>query len=222
MSKIKFVANPTGTGTFTIEVPNSNTNRTLILPDATGTLAALGSGADLPRIVAVGRRTTDQTGISDQWTISSGTYFKTPTNPTTILYDLEILDLYNQFDPSTGIFTVDASTVGWYEVRFHWQGNSLLQPEGVDASKTAEARAFAGIYKNNTSLQGRGDFLEDEQGTVAGNEDETKFGLDCSAVVDLTTSGDNVRVRCAYFSTSAAKEAEIGTSITITRLTDSS
>lgn len=222
MSKIKFVAGSSGTGTFTIEVPNSNTDRTLILPDATGTLAALGSGADLPRIVAVGRRTTTQNGISTSWDTSSAIGYKIPSSPTTILYDSQILDTYNQFDPTTGIFTVDAATVGWYEVRFHWQGNSLLRPEGTDASKTAEARAFAGIYKNDTSLQGRGDFLEDEQGTSAGNEDETRFGLDCSAIVDLTTSGDNVRVKCAYYTSSAAKQAESGTSITITRLTDSS
>ena len=197
MSKIKIVANSSGTGTFTIQVPDSNTNRTITLPDETGTLASAGGSADLPKMVVVGRRTTTQNDISTAWTISSGTYYKTPTSPTTILYDSQILDTYNQFDPTTGIFTVDAATVGWYEVRFHWQGNSLLRPEGTDASKTAEARAFAGIYKNDTSLQGRGDFLEDEQGTSAGNEDETRFGLDCSAIVDLTTAGDNVRVKCA-------------------------
>jgi len=191
------------------------------VPNETGTLATT-STTILPKIVAVGRRTTSQSGISTAWDTSSSIGYKTPSNPTTILYDSQILDTYNQFDPTTGIFTVDASTVGWYEVRFHWQGNSLIRPEGSDPTKTAEARAFAGIYKNNTSLQGRGDFLEDEQGLSAGGEDETRFGLDCSAIVDLTTSGDNVRVRCAMYTTSAAKQAENGTSITITRLTDAS
>ncbi len=38
MSLIKLSGNPSGTGAFTIAAPNSNTDRTLTLPDATGTL----------------------------------------------------------------------------------------------------------------------------------------------------------------------------------------
>lgn len=39
MSKIALEPNASGTGTFSIASPNSNSNRTLTLPDATGTLA---------------------------------------------------------------------------------------------------------------------------------------------------------------------------------------
>lgn len=39
MSSIQFQANASGTGVFSFLSPNSNTNRTLSLPDATGTLA---------------------------------------------------------------------------------------------------------------------------------------------------------------------------------------
>jgi hypothetical protein len=42
MSSIKLESNASGTGIFTIASPNSNTNRTLTLPDATGTLALTG------------------------------------------------------------------------------------------------------------------------------------------------------------------------------------
>ena len=42
MSQIALSPNPAGTGTFTIEAPNSNTNRTLSLPDATGTVFVSG------------------------------------------------------------------------------------------------------------------------------------------------------------------------------------
>jgi hypothetical protein len=38
MTKIAIVPNAAGTGTFTIEAPNSNSNRTLTLPDAAGEL----------------------------------------------------------------------------------------------------------------------------------------------------------------------------------------
>ena len=39
MSKISLEPNASGAGTFTLAAPNSNTNRTLTLPDASGTLA---------------------------------------------------------------------------------------------------------------------------------------------------------------------------------------
>lgn len=42
MSSIKLAPNASGTGEFTIAAPNSNTNRTLTLPDATG-LVLLGN-----------------------------------------------------------------------------------------------------------------------------------------------------------------------------------
>jgi len=38
MSKIAFTPNASGTGTFSIAAPNSNSDRTLTLPDATGTV----------------------------------------------------------------------------------------------------------------------------------------------------------------------------------------
>jgi len=45
MSLVKIQGNPSGTGAFTIAAPNSNTDRTLTLPDATGTVVtADGSG----------------------------------------------------------------------------------------------------------------------------------------------------------------------------------
>ena len=44
MSNIVLSSNPLGTGTLTVASPNTNTNRTLTLPDATGTLF---SNADL-------------------------------------------------------------------------------------------------------------------------------------------------------------------------------
>ncbi len=42
MSKISLTPNASGTGTFTIESPNSNTNRTLTLPDSDGALVSAG------------------------------------------------------------------------------------------------------------------------------------------------------------------------------------
>jgi len=43
MTKIAIVPIAAGTGTFTIEAPNSNSNRTLVLPDAAGEVVAAGT-----------------------------------------------------------------------------------------------------------------------------------------------------------------------------------
>jgi hypothetical protein len=43
MSKVVIQGNASGTGNFTIAAPNSNTNRTLTLPDETGTVVSSGS-----------------------------------------------------------------------------------------------------------------------------------------------------------------------------------
>ena len=43
MSQVAVSGNASGTGTFTIASPNSNTNRTLNLPDASGTVQVSGN-----------------------------------------------------------------------------------------------------------------------------------------------------------------------------------
>jgi hypothetical protein len=49
MSQVKITGNASGTGIFTITSPNGNTDRTLTLPDSTGTIA---TSADLSSLNA--------------------------------------------------------------------------------------------------------------------------------------------------------------------------
>jgi hypothetical protein len=48
MSRVVIQGNASGTGDFTIAAPNSNTDRTLTLPDVAGTVLTSGSNADFP------------------------------------------------------------------------------------------------------------------------------------------------------------------------------
>jgi hypothetical protein len=48
MSLVKIQSNASGTGTLTIAAPNTNTDRTLTLPDATGTLNTSGAVNEVP------------------------------------------------------------------------------------------------------------------------------------------------------------------------------
>ena len=47
MSQIKLSPNASGTGVFTIDAPNSNTNRTLSLPDNTGNIVTTGDSGTI-------------------------------------------------------------------------------------------------------------------------------------------------------------------------------
>jgi len=51
MSKVKIEGNASGTGTFTIAAPNSNTDRTLTLPDEAGTVLTSASDVAASQIV---------------------------------------------------------------------------------------------------------------------------------------------------------------------------
>ena len=66
MSLVKIQGNASGTGIFTIASPNSNTNRTLTLPDSTGTIATT---ADIPSTPTADVQTFDSTGT---WTKPTG------------------------------------------------------------------------------------------------------------------------------------------------------
>ncbi len=76
MSKVALSGNALGTGTFTIASPNSNTDRTLTLPDATGTILTSASTANFPagtvlQVVSAVSTTEVATSAVDTW-VSSG------------------------------------------------------------------------------------------------------------------------------------------------------
>lgn len=67
MSSIKLSPNASGTGIFTIAAPNSNTDRTLTLPDQTGTVLTGASTANFPSgsvLQVVQATTTTMTSVS--------------------------------------------------------------------------------------------------------------------------------------------------------------
>jgi hypothetical protein len=63
MSKIALSGNASGTGTFTLTSPSTNTDQTLTLPDSTGTVATLGTTLTAGTAVTVSGTSIDFTGI---------------------------------------------------------------------------------------------------------------------------------------------------------------
>ena len=78
MSKVAIKGNASGTGTFTLEAPNSNTDRTLTLPDEAGTVLTSGTDvANFPSGFANGITQADQWRLATNVTppASNNTYF---------------------------------------------------------------------------------------------------------------------------------------------------
>lgn len=63
MSKVQLQGNVSGTGIFTIASPNSNINRTLTLPDNTGTLLTQNSQPSFASTIGVGGATPAASGV---------------------------------------------------------------------------------------------------------------------------------------------------------------
>ncbi len=74
MSKVAITGNASGTGTFTIAAPNSNTDRTLILPDNAGTLLSSASAVAKSQMYAGAVLQVVQTVKTDTFSTQSTSY----------------------------------------------------------------------------------------------------------------------------------------------------
>jgi len=107
MSKVSIEGNSSGTGTFTIASPNSNTNRTLNLPDQTGTLLTsatttgfpAGSVLQVVQTVLTSTVSTSAASIGTFVAVSGFTVSITPTSSSSKI--LVLLDA-NMSTSSTG------------------------------------------------------------------------------------------------------------------------
>ena len=114
-------AGATGTGSMTIQGPNTNSNQVLTIPDATGTVMVSGN---MPAFYAY--RTATQTGIS-------GTAY------TKIQLNVKLFDTASAYDNATN-YRFTPQVAGYYQVNF-----------GVVATGTNLSVLQAIAYKNGTS-----------------------------------------------------------------------
>jgi hypothetical protein len=122
MSKISLTPNASGTGTLTIAAPNTSTDRTLTLPDETGTIiSSTSSQVAGPAFSAYGSTLTS---------VPNNTWTK-------IIFNTENFDTNNCFDTSNYRFTPN--------VAGHYQFNCRV---GMGATGTGIAAIK--IYKNGS------------------------------------------------------------------------
>ena len=142
MSKVALSGNASGTGTFTIASPNSNTDRTLNLPDASGTILTTAT----PGVPVNGPAFSASTPITKA----------VANNVTTEIagYSTPIFDTASCFNTTTGRFT--PTVAGYYQ--FSWScdfGNNEIGAATVIS---------ASVYKNattqwNSGVQTSGSFF---------------------------------------------------------------
>jgi hypothetical protein len=131
MSKVQLAGNVSGTGIFTIASPNSNTDRTLTLPDNTGTVLTTASTL------------TQNNGPAFSAYAANN---QTPTSSvnTKIAINTEFFDTANCFNTSTNSFTPNVA--GYYIVR------GCLRFSIGNATSAGNAIAMIWVYKNGSEF----------------------------------------------------------------------
>ena len=138
MSKIALTPNASGSGTFTIASPNSNTDRTLTLPDEAGTVLTSASS-----ITPSAGSAFSAVRITSTQSISSGTWTKIQCNG-------ETFDVNNEYDNTTN-YRFQPTTAGYY------QFNMIVNRAGSSVT-----RVIAGFYKNSSEYWVGDDHLSDD------------------------------------------------------------
>jgi hypothetical protein len=125
MSKIALTPNASGTGTFTIAAPNSNTDRTLTLPDEAGTVLTSASSISASNVTGLTQGITS----AHQWRMTSSpnlgstqTYIASPS-----FGGLEEVDTNGYARLGSSPMTVDSSGVWTFPETGIWLVHHYFQ-----------------------------------------------------------------------------------------------
>jgi len=103
MSNVSLKGNASGTGTVTLEAPNTNSDRTVAIPNMSGTLAM-----DGPAFIAY---------MSAATPIADATWTK-------LRFNTELYDTNSNYDTANYRFT--PTVAGFYQVNFSWRNSGSM------------------------------------------------------------------------------------------------
>jgi hypothetical protein len=153
MSLLAVQGGATGTGTVTLLAPVTNTNRTLTLPDETGTVVSTGSTA----VVSQAMLATNVAGNGPAFSAyASTTQSLTNNSLTKLVLGAEEFDTANAFDSTTN-YRFTPQVAGYYQ---------------INATATLQGGAGTGAYqvvlvKNGSSVYKRTSYFGTVDLTVA-------------------------------------------------------
>jgi len=210
MAKVKIQGHASGTGIFTVTAPNSSTDRTITLPDATGTLLnSDGSAASLTAIPAANITGTlpaisgaSLTGVgvkvAANWRQNGNTGISSGTNY--IVAKWEAIDTYgagsigSALTESSGIFTFPSTGI----YLLNWSLYATLENDETGL------RSVIAVTINNA------DYNDVSMGSVGIQRSSGNYELSSTAqyIVDVTNT-TNVKVKFGYHAEVAPAESEI-------------
>lgn len=147
MSQVKISGNASGTGVLTIAAPNTNTDRTLDLPDSAGEI--------------VTNKSTPM--FSAKFTSDSSAYVTTQTH-TIVRFDTEIIDTEGWYDHTTYKFTPQQA--GYYVLQFNCQFQR-------GTNNTSDFRFIGSFLKNGSTSDA--DIISGGDGVHVGTSSDAKL-----------------------------------------------
>ena len=138
MSQVKISGNASGTGVLTIAAPNTNTDRTLSLPDITGDIITSGSKTT-PKVPAFWAYLSSNTAQ----TVSSSTYTK-------VEFDVESFDTDGYYDHSTN-YRFTPQVAGYYQFTARVQPASSYTGQIITLYKNGVRHLIGGYEPNNSN-----------------------------------------------------------------------
>lgn len=141
MSKVALSGNASGTGTFTIASPNSNSDRTLNLPDASGTILTTAT----PGVPVNGPAFRAYLATTQSLTTDVATK---------VALNTEAFDTANCFNTSTYRFTPNVAGYYQFSATIYVQAGSSLNYQYIQLFKNGavEAGAVYGPYGGTQQL----------------------------------------------------------------------
>ena len=182
MSKIALTPNASGSGTFTIAAPNSNTDRSLTLPDGAGTLDRLERTGNVLQVV--------QAWKSNSFTTTSASYVDIPDLSLTI----------TPSSTSSKILLAWSFIIGSDDTRpdilfrlVRGSTNIALSDGTTEASTGHIGNEGEGTYDNYETHQAAGSYLDSPSSASA---------LTYKMTIGNYTSGSNISVGRRWTNTS--------------------
>jgi len=131
MSKVKIQGNASGTGVLTIAAPNTNTDRTITLPDGTGTLLTSVSSSDMPA------------GSVLQVVQATGTTYEETTSSSYINWDYSNVSITPSSTSSKILVLLEVNVAPYENSAADTQQRTKIYRDGSAISREVHTRIYA-------------------------------------------------------------------------------
>lgn len=146
--------NSSGGGSITLQEPSTTSNRTLTLPDNTGTVVSTASTGVISQAMLAAGVAGNGPAFS---AYKTGSQTVSNATATKVILDSEFFDTANCFDSTTN-YRFTPNIAGYYQI------NGNLYAKGTTSASTV----IAFIYKNGSALTA-GSFLSVQTASAGGN-----------------------------------------------------